>query len=465
MVKEDAPRFCCFCVFENINLWNKLFRNERRGGKMKIKKVFVVLVVMVLVLCSAALADKLTIVTGAGTVYTVNEYDLSSGPGGNAFSEYDYGKEIASAAGDPSSGKIVIGFTDGTAAIADCNSLGTIINSGTVGDGSSIIGTAIRPNGDLYFTSASGWAYARSGTDVTAAPAGYMPPADLQFDLHYPDPNDANIPPLFVTVSPLDEVIFVGYDSAQTWIRQGNDMSSVPPGYVNDHMYWDGAVTAWLTLSTGDVVLSQMGPTSSSGDRVFVRDNEDMSVAPAGYIGDGTTVGSGARSKALARTADAIRDDILVIGDDTGRVYLRYVNNLTAEPIPGNSSTSGFAYGPCAIAVTSNNNVVIGIPDGQVIVRSVSNIDGDDITLTANYTVGVVPIIAIIPIPCEDEGCKADCDQIISQGSGKTGDLNTDCYVGFGDFAMFAQNWTKCNDPNNLDCECNDPNNLDCIWW
>jgi len=45
------------------------------------------------------------------------------------------------------------------------------------------------------------------------------------------------------------------------------------------------------------------------------------------------------------------------------------------------------------------------------------------------------------------------CDDLVTMGSGYFSmDFNRDCYVNLEDFAEFALDWLKCNDPVDLDC-------------
>ena len=390
---------------------------------MNVRKVVIALAVVTLALCGAVQADYVTIVTGDGRAYTVDEFDLSIV---GQVSTCNYGKSIYSAAGNSVNGDIVLGFADGTAAVAKYNSLGTFITSGTVGNGTALTGAAVRPNGELYFTNVAGWAYARSHTNVTATPSGYTLPADLLLI-------SGTSPYLYVATGPLDEVLFVASDRKETWIRRGNNMSLAPSGYLYPHMYWDRILTAKLILSTGDIVLSQMGTTGDSGAQIFVRDNANMSIPPAGYVGSGAILGTGAYVRAIARTAD----DLLIIGNDSGQIFLRYANNLTTEPFPGNSYAAGFPWGPTAMAVTSNNNVVIGLYNGQVYVRSLDDIDGSEVAPSLDFTAGNEGIVAIIP----HDPTPTNCDEITSQGKNMTGDLNRDCYVNIDDLALFALDW------------------------
>ena len=402
---------------------------------MKIKEVFVALVVIVFVQL-AVQADYVVIVTASGNVHTVDEFDTA---GTGEIATHNYGKAISSAAGNADNGDIVLGFADGTAAVAKYDTPGTILTSGTVESGGNLLGTAIRPNGELVFSSATGWAYARDRTDVTAAPPGYTLPADVQI-------LDANSPYMFLPpVLPVDEVVCIAYDEMQTWIRQGDDLSSVPSGYVNDHMYWDSFVTSWALTPTGDVVVS-VGNTDA---HVFVRDNANMAVPPAGYVGDNKVFGNGTRSKAMAVS----RGGYLVYGNDSGEVFVRHVSNLNDGTISGFASTytadmAAFS-GISQLAITSNNNVIIGLHDGKIYVRSLLDIDGADVTpMTARYTASG-GLVSFIPIR---GGTVPSCEDIILQGRVLTGDLSTDCYVNLEDFAVFEQNWLKCNDPKDEDC-------------
>ena len=397
---------------------------------MKIKKVFAILFAMVLSQCGAALADTVTVVVGNGQVYTRNEFDMS---GTGQVSAYNYGKSIYSADGNPITGEIVLGFGDGTAAVSKYNALGTIITSGMVADsshggGHGILGAAIRPNGDIYFGSYSGWVYARSRKNVTVAPAGYGGSGSVQF-------SSSGGRYMYLASSPLDEVMIVSNDWGKLFIRQGNNMSATPIGYQGDGMELAASVTARLTLSTGDVVFASTAGNPSV--YLFVRDNEDLSIAPAGYV-DHAIMGTGVSIRALARTAN----DLLVVGNLSGEVILVDAHNVGVQ--------LGYTVLPNAIyalAITSNNNVVIGLNDGRVFVRSLSDINGDDITVPMNFGAAIVKIAAINP---DDVWV---CEDIVANGQAMAGDLNGDCYVNFEDFAMFALDWAKCDDPQNENCQ------------
>jgi hypothetical protein len=46
------------------------------------------------------------------------------------------------------------------------------------------------------------------------------------------------------------------------------------------------------------------------------------------------------------------------------------------------------------------------------------------------------------------------CDDLIAMGGEHFFmDFNEDCYVNLEDFAEFAQDWLRCNDPGNASCE------------
>jgi hypothetical protein len=44
------------------------------------------------------------------------------------------------------------------------------------------------------------------------------------------------------------------------------------------------------------------------------------------------------------------------------------------------------------------------------------------------------------------------CEEVQQFGYGLDEDLNADCYVDFSDVAVFAQDWLKCNDPEDVNC-------------
>ena len=47
----------------------------------------------------------------------------------------------------------------------------------------------------------------------------------------------------------------------------------------------------------------------------------------------------------------------------------------------------------------------------------------------------------------------ASCQEVWNDGFGMDGDLNEDCYMDLLDFAIFAEDWFRCNDPCDPNCE------------
>jgi len=404
---------------------------------MKIKAILPILLAVVLGLAGISNADYVIIINTGGSVFTVDEYDLN---GTGEISNNDFAKTISSAAGNRSSGEIVLGFADGTAAVVQFNALNTVLTSGTIETGGNLLGTCIRPDGNVIFTSAAGWAHARDHATITAAPSGYTADADVRI-------SDANYSNMFVPQNLIqDEVLLVGWDLKETWIRQGEDMSAAPGGYLNDHMYWDSYITSWALTPDGDVVLG-MGNTAA---QVFVRDNADMSLAPAGYLGSGKTFGTGVRSVAMAVS----QNGYLVYGNDSGEVFVRHVSDLNNADLDGFASTytSDMAVysGIKNIAITSHNNVVIALYDGKIFVRSLYDINGVDVApMTVRYTQSG-GIATLITMP---GGMALSCSDLIARGRTLNGDMNADCYVNLEDFAVLGQHWLECNDPENEDCD------------
>lgn len=358
---------------------------------MKTPKCFgmVLSALMALVLCGTALAvpDDVVIVTATGT-FTLNEYDLN-GSGQTSFCDYG-GKTVWSATGIGANGDVVWTFTDGTARVAKYNSLGTDVSAGTVGTGNGILGVSIANNGNIIFGSVDGWVYARSNTDVTSAPAGYTGTSDLLL-------GSGGGSYMFPYASPLDETLILGNDLGVAYLRQNADLSAVPTGYLWDGLTVGTSITAAAVLSTGDVVMASRA--GNPDYYTFVRDNEDLSVAPAGYVsGNGTKMGTGSRVKAIAATGEYV-----VIGNDSGEVFVRHASDLVEGTIGGFTSTytaDMAAYsGIAALTVTSNNNVIIGLHDGRFYVRSLFDIDGADIVpMTTRYT-GSQGILGVYAIP------------------------------------------------------------------
>ncbi|MHB9071346.1 MAG: autotransporter outer membrane beta-barrel domain-containing protein [Sedimentisphaerales bacterium] len=358
-------------------------------------------------------------------VTTRNELDLTST--GYVSGHTCLGLTARSMDGNPDNGDIVIGYGDGRASVSKYDSLDTMISCATVGDGTAVVDAAIRPNGELYFSSSSGMVYARNHLAVNAAPPGYMVPVDFQFS--------GTSERVYVATNPLDELIAVAHPGI-VYLRQGNYMAGAPSGYLGDGTNIGTTITSLLGLSTGDIALGTIN------GRVYVRDNMNLAAAPAGFVGDGTVIGeSGAQITVLTRT----HGDLLLIGNVSGEVFLRNVNNLAAEPRPG-KSYAAFQSMVLSLAVTANNNVVIGLYNGNVYVRSLLDIAGSDITMPVDLG-GPVIGLETNPEPMPN------CIELIARGQGLVGDLNNDCYVNFSDLAEFAMNWTKCNAPENDNCD------------
>lgn len=53
----------------------------------------------------------------------------------------------------------------------------------------------------------------------------------------------------------------------------------------------------------------------------------------------------------------------------------------------------------------------------------------------------------VAPIP------PVDCDEVFEKGYGFAGDINKDCYVNLLDFALAAQQWLTCNNPEDPTCQ------------
>jgi len=358
--------------------------------EMKMRKC-VALLSAILAFCGivqAAIPDSVVIVTATGS-FTLNEFDLT---GSGQTSYVGYGEKACyNATGIGANGDVVWTFDDGTARVAKYNALDVTVSEGIVGTGNAMLGVTIRPNGNLVFGSIDGWVYARSNTDVTAAPAGYTGVADLLLGSGsgvYMDP---------IKASSQDQILVAGNDLGVMYLRKGSDLSLVPSGYLWDGLTFGTSVTATATLSTGDVVMASRSGDSSY--HLFVRDNADLSVSPAGYVGDGIALGNASRTKAIAVASG----DYLVIGNDSGEIFIRHASDLTDNTLDGFTSTytaDMAAYsGIRALAITSNNNVIIGLHDGRFYVRSLFDIDGADIVpMTTRYT-GSGGILGVYAIP------------------------------------------------------------------
>ena len=59
------------------------------------------------------------------------------------------------------------------------------------------------------------------------------------------------------------------------------------------------------------------------------------------------------------------------------------------------------------------------------------------------YDVDYVVVKNILP---------SDCNEVLALGKGLSTDYNKDCVVNFADFAFFADNWLKCNNPEDQNC-------------
>jgi hypothetical protein len=196
--------------------------------------------------------------------------------------------------------------------------------------------------------------------------------------------------------------VIVGDDIGNLYLRQGNNMSAVPSGYLGDGMQLGTSITATATLSTGDVVF--VSRAGNPDYYVFVRDKTNLAVAPTGYV-DHAVLGNGTRTTFCAIADKVINGvDYVVMGNDSGELFVRKASDLTATSLPGFTSTYS-AYmaqwtGVRALTITSNNNVVVVGWDGRMIVRSLFDINGANITETLRYTgSGICQGVYAIPEP------------------------------------------------------------------
>ncbi|MFH1615120.1 MAG: right-handed parallel beta-helix repeat-containing protein [Planctomycetota bacterium] len=58
-------------------------------------------------------------------------------------------------------------------------------------------------------------------------------------------------------------------------------------------------------------------------------------------------------------------------------------------------------------------------------------------------------------IGTDSDGAPVDCGMVRNMGLLFAGDLNEDCYINLEDLALFANNWLKCNDPEDENCQAN----------
>jgi len=276
-----------------------------------------------------------------------------------------------------------------------------------------------------------------------------------------------------------DGDVAIGTEDDQVFMRDRADLTVVAPGYElpSDGHVFNGDITALAVLSGGDVVIGD-----GSG-YVYVRSGTNLLNTAGGATVDNVNLG-------VAVTALAVTpDDKVVIGLGSGVVDVRPWDNVASSLTAAN-----FAVAVNALATLSNGDVVIGLANGQVYVRSsldvanglVSDADftgGDPITAVAvtshdnvvigtatnlvfvrraddlaltpegfagpdglnfNAPIGAVAAVAVVPVDCADA---------IAKGYGLVTDLNDDCYVNWSDFTLFAQNWLRCTDPQDQNCE------------
>jgi hypothetical protein len=60
------------------------------------------------------------------------------------------------------------------------------------------------------------------------------------------------------------------------------------------------------------------------------------------------------------------------------------------------------------------------------------------------------PYLQIVYVP---DATPDTCEKVWKYGLGIGSDLSRDCHVDFLDFTIFAENWLRCNDPNDPNCE------------
>ena len=50
------------------------------------------------------------------------------------------------------------------------------------------------------------------------------------------------------------------------------------------------------------------------------------------------------------------------------------------------------------------------------------------------------------------DGCPENCLEVQDMNYGLSADLDNDCRVDFRDFALIAEKWSQCNEPDKPEC-------------
>lgn len=295
-------------------------------------------------------ADTIIIANDNGEVFARDEYDLS----GQLPDGYVNAGVGATALAANDAGEICMGFANGYASVRSVDNLTVSLTSHTFTAGAAISDAATRADGVFIIGTADDTAYVRSNTNLGATPVGYIGSDGMSFG------GD-----VLVAGTPQGEIALSNTVGWRLYLREGNDLTSTPPGFFGDGTTLTGVISALATLSTGDIVV---GTTSG---RVHLRSRTDLVSTPAGYSGDGIQFGEPVTALAVTNS------DHVVIGTNSGRIYIRRADNLYTVPSGYVGDGINYADPITALAVTSNDNVVIGRGSSWVGVRAATDLTAD----------------------------------------------------------------------------------------
>lgn len=325
-------------------------------------------------ICVPVLADTLAIGTAGGNLFLRDEYDLTIGQ----TSTQPLGA-ISAIAADVITGNIVVATTDGVSgqlhSFNAANISNRLYNGPSLGAGTESL--SIDANGNLLVAGMDIDGRARVDQrqipDVASTPVGYPYPSI---------PLGANGSALVAAADGTNffavaKDVGIAYYRTYDWGR--------PIAQPYDYVDWGGPVNAVASTSQGYAVFGTASGFALENS-VWIRgiaEGTGLWYPPTGY--EATTGNFGSAVTALAVTPD----DNVIIGLANGHVSIRPANALTTTIASINLGTS-----ISAMAMTSNGNIAIGTGNQVEVYSSDLSVQID--TLNTGNT---VTALAVVPEP------------------------------------------------------------------
>ncbi|MHB9070962.1 MAG: PEP-CTERM sorting domain-containing protein [Sedimentisphaerales bacterium] len=355
---------------------------------MKKKSSFVL--VALLCLCSAVFADQIAIGTAGGNLYLRSEADLSVGQTSAA----PLGV-ITSMAANRATGDIVVATSE--------SSWGELHSFNASNISTQISAAAAFAQG------ATGLAVDSSGNIIAAGKDGSGKPTVMHRQIPHVE-NGAPYPYIYLTLTNGAETpmvttsstgtFFVGLTAPSTMTAYNRtlswDRTNGSAAYDDADLRWGAGDTLGAIAATSQGYLlfaEQMGAYS----RIGIRDNVADGVTrfgfqsvPAGYDAYTTYSNQGGWFEGVITALAVTANDNVVIGFADGTVAIRAANDLETpivSAVLGNSIS--------ALAVTANGNIVIGTTNGKIALFSSNLTDLNNVLWVGN----AVTALAVVPEP------------------------------------------------------------------